>query len=126
MAETKRISYHVGGAPPTDEGLSLSARASILRQHQGSVLGNGDGVLEVGGEGAVGGVDGPSVPLAEADGVVAERDHGLYGEGHPGEQARPRTRAAVVRYLGVLMHLAATPWETRSLMTPYPRDSARA
>jgi hypothetical protein len=25
MAETKRISYHVGGAPPTDERLSLSA-----------------------------------------------------------------------------------------------------
>src|SRR5215207_10433859 len=122
MAETKRISYHVGGAPPTDEGLSLSARASVLRQHQGSVLGNGDGVLEVGGEGAVGGVDGPSVPLAEADGVVAERDHGLYGEGHPGEQARPRTRAAVVRYLGVLMHLAA---HTVGDQIPYDPVSAR-
>src|ERR687890_2230207 len=109
MAETKRISYHVGGAPPTDERLSLSAGAPVLRQHQGSVLGNGDGVLEVGGEGAVGRVDGPPVPLAEAYAVVAERDHGLYGEGHPREQARPRIRRAVVRNLGVLVHLPADP-----------------
>src|ERR671921_208351 len=109
MAETKRISYHVGGAPPTNERLSLSAGAPVLRQHQGSVLGNGDGVLEVGREGAVGRVYRPPVPLAEANVVVAERDHGLYGEGHPGEQARTRTRAAVVWYLGVLMHLAADP-----------------
>src|SRR5215208_8067943 len=109
MAETKRISYHVGGAPPTDEGLSLSARASVLRQHQGTVLGDGDGVLEVGREGAVGGVDGPSVPLAEADIVVAERDHGLYGEGHPRQQARPRSGRAVVRDLGVFVHLAPDP-----------------
>src|SRR5687768_11577122 len=109
MAETKRISYHVGGAPPTDERPSLSAGAPVLRQYQGSVLGNGDGVLEVGGEGAVGRVDGPSVPLAEAYAVIAERDHGLYGEGHPGKQARTRTRAAVVWDLGVLMHLASDP-----------------
>src|ERR687896_607230 len=44
---------------------------------------DGDGVLEVCRERTVGGVDGPPVPLAHADGVVAERDHGLYGEGHP-------------------------------------------
>src|SRR5215213_9676679 len=122
MAETKRISYHVGGAPPTGERLSLSAGAPVLRQHQGSVLGNGDGVLEVGGEGAVGRVDGPTVPLAEADTVVAERDHGLYGEGHPGEQARARIRAAVVRYLGVLMHLAA---DTVGDEVPYDPVTAR-
>src|ERR687890_1957991 len=109
MAETKRISYHVGGAPPTGERPSLSAGAPVLRQHQGSVVGNGDGVLEVGGERAVGRVDGPSVPFAEADAVIAERDHGLYGEGHPWEQARTRTRAAVVRDLGVLVHLAPDP-----------------
>src|SRR5918999_6332196 len=109
MAEAKRISYHAQEDAPTDERPSLSAGAPVLRQHQGSVLGNGDGVLEVGGEGTVGRVDGPSVPLAEADAVIAERDHGLYGEGHPREQARTRTRAAVVWYLGVLMHLAADP-----------------
>src|SRR5918993_4128397 len=109
MAEANQISYHAREDAPTDERLSLSAGAPVLRQHQGAVLGNGDGILEVGGEGAVGRVDGPSVPLAEADVVVAERDHGLYGEGHPGEQARTRTRAAVVRNLGVFMHLTPDP-----------------
>src|ERR687898_1486975 len=39
MAETKRIFYHVGGDAPTDERLSLSARAPVPCQHQGSVLG---------------------------------------------------------------------------------------
>src|SRR5918997_2055374 len=109
MAETKQISYHVGPAAPTEERRSLSAGAPVLRQHEGTVLRNGDGVLEVGREGAVGRVDGPPIPLAEADIVVAKRDHGLYGEGHPREQRRPRTRAAVVRDLGVLMHLAPDP-----------------
>src|SRR5918997_1815528 len=109
MAETKQISYHVGPAAPTEERRSLSAGAPVLRQHEGTVLRNGDGVLEVGREGAVGRVDGPPIPLAEADIVVAKRDHGLYGEGHPREQTRPRTRAAVVRDLGVLMHLAPHP-----------------
>src|SRR5215218_8401976 len=109
MAETKQISYHVGPAAPTEERRSLSAGAPVLRQHEGTVLCNGDGVLEVGREGAVGRVDGPPVPLAEADIVVAERDHGLYGEGHPRQQARPRSRRAVVRDLGVFVHLAPDP-----------------
>src|ERR671910_1359907 len=109
MAEAKQISYHAREDAPTDERLSLSAGAPVLRQHQGSVLGNGDGVLEVGGEGAVGRVDGPPVPLAEADIVVAERDHGLYGEGHPRKQTWTRTGRAVVRDLGVLVHLPADP-----------------
>src|SRR5215203_4066533 len=109
MAEAKRISYHAGGDAPTEERRSLFAWPPVFRQHQGAVLGDGDGILEVGREGAVDGVDGPPVPLAEADVVVAERDHGLYGEGHPRQQTRPRTRAAVVWYLGVFMHLAADP-----------------
>src|SRR5215207_6891302 len=109
MAEAKRISYHAWVDAPTDERLSLSAGAPVLRQHQGAILSNGDGVLEVGGEGAVGRIDGPPVPLAKADIVVAERDHGLYGEGHPREQARTSTRAAVVRDLGVLVHLTPDP-----------------
>src|SRR5829696_9149230 len=109
MAEAKQISYHAQEDAPTDERLSLSAGAPVLRQHQGAVLGNGDGVLEVGGEGAVGRVDGPPVPLAEADIVVAERDHGLYGEGHPRKQTWTRAGRAVVRDLGVLVHLPADP-----------------
>src|SRR5215204_4683302 len=109
MAETKRISYHAGVDAPTDERRSLPAGSPVLRQHQRAVLGDGDGVLEVGRKGAVGRVARPPVPLAEADIVVAERDHGLYGEGHTGEQARSRTRRAVIRYLGVLVHLSADP-----------------
>src|SRR5918999_3381709 len=109
MAEAKQISYHAQEDAPTDERLSLCAGAPVLRQHQGAVLCNGDGVLEVGGEGAVGRVDGPPVPLAEADIVVAQRDHGLYGEGHPRKQTWTRTRTAVVRDLGVLVHLPADP-----------------
>src|SRR5919112_2824040 len=122
MTETKRISYHARGDAPTAKHRTLYARSPVLRQHHGAVFGDGDGVLEVGGEGAVSRVDGPSVPLAEADTVVAERDHGLYGEGHPGEQARARIRAAVVRYLGVLMHLAA---DTVGDQVPYDPVSAR-
>src|SRR5215216_42294 len=64
MAETKQISYHAGVDAPTEELLALSAGAPVLGQHQGAVLGNGYGVLEVGREGAVGGIDGPPVPLA--------------------------------------------------------------
>src|SRR5215203_5062266 len=109
MAEAKQISYHAQEDAPTDERLSLSAGAPVLRQYQGAVLGYGDGVLEVGREGAVGRVDRPPVPLAEADIVVAERDHGLYGEGHPREQTRTCARGAVVGDLGVLVHLAADP-----------------
>src|SRR5215204_6179552 len=109
MAEAKQISYHAGGDAPTEERRSLFAWPPVFRQHQGAVLGDGDGILEVGREGAVDGVDGPPVPLAEADVVVAERDHGLYGEGHPRQQARPRARGAVVGDLGVLVHLAADP-----------------
>ncbi len=66
-------------------------------------------MLEVGSEGAVGRVDGPAVPLADADIVAPQGDHGLYGEGHPGEEARARAGSAVVGDLGVLVHLAPDP-----------------
>src|ERR687893_2670739 len=109
MAEAKRISYHAWSASPTKIAAFYRLIAPVFGQYPGAVLGDGDGVLEVRREGPVGGVDGPPIPLAHADGVVAERDHGLYGEGHPGEQARPRARGAVVGDLGVLMHLAPDP-----------------
>src|ERR671916_231264 len=76
MAEAKRISYHAKVDAPTGIRYSLSARVPVFGQHQGAVICNGYSVLEVGREGAVGRIDGPPVPLAQADIVVAERDHG--------------------------------------------------
>src|ERR671917_1689509 len=86
-----------------------SAHLAVSRQHPRAVLGDGDGVLEVGREGAVGGVDGPTVPLADADVVAPQGDHGLYGEGHPGQEARARSGPAVVSDLGVLVHFPSDP-----------------
>src|SRR5215216_5664173 len=80
--------------------------AAVLGDYPGAFICDGDGVLEVGGEGAVGGVDRPAVPLAQADLVAPLRDHGLYGEGHAGEEARSGAGPAVVGDLGVLVHLA--------------------
>src|SRR5215210_7602344 len=109
MAEAKRLSYHACPASPTGECWFLWAVAPVFRQHPRAVLGDGDGVLEVGREGAVGGVDRPPVPLAHPDAVVAERDHGLYRKGHPRPQPGPRPGTSVVRDLGVLVHLAPDP-----------------
>src|SRR4029450_11334617 len=87
MTEAKRISYHARWASPTDKRRFLSGFAPVFGEHPRAVLGDGYGVLEVGREGAVRGVYGPPVPLAHADGVVAECDHGLYGERHPGPES---------------------------------------
>src|SRR5918998_3509642 len=86
-----------------------SAHLAVSGEHPRAVLGDGDGMLEVGREGAVDGVDGPAVPLADADVVAPQGDHGLYGEGHPGQEARARAGPAVVGDLGVLVHLAPNP-----------------
>src|SRR5918993_2035168 len=83
-----------------------SILTAVLGQHPRALIGYSNGVLEVGGEGAVRGVDGPAVPLAEADVVAAGGDHSLGGESHPREEARPGTWPAVVGDLGVLVHLA--------------------
>src|SRR5215217_395918 len=109
MAEAKRISYHAGWGSPTGECRFLPFYVPVLRQDPGAVLGDGDGVFEVGREGAVGRVDRPPVPLAEADIVVAERDHRLDSEGHARLQSRPCSRSTVVRDLGVLVHLPPDP-----------------
>src|ERR687890_2731684 len=109
MAEAKRISYHAKRGSSTGECRFLPFCIPILGQDPGAVLGNGDGVLEVGREGTVGRVDRPPVPLAEADIVVAERDHGLDGEGHTRLQPRPRPGGTVVGDLGVLVHLTPDP-----------------
>src|SRR5918998_2973151 len=93
-----------------ENGPSLSAPFAVVEgQHPRAVLGDGDGVLAVGREGAIGRVDGPVVPLADTDVVATEGDHGLYGERHPRQQARSRAGAAVVGDLGLLVHFAPDP-----------------
>src|SRR5205814_908464 len=52
---------------------------SRLGQDLGAVVGDGDGVLEVGRQGAVGGDHGPAV-VHEQCGGLAHVDHGLDGE----------------------------------------------
>src|SRR5918911_3161285 len=43
----------------------------VPRKDPWPVLGNGNSMLEVGGQGTIGGVDGPSVPFREANIVIA-------------------------------------------------------
>src|ERR687893_38092 len=109
LVGAKRIYYHVGPPTPSAKPLPLPGRPAVRGEHPRAVLGDGYGVLKVSREGAVGGVDGPVVILVEDDAVVAQRDHGLYGEGHPSEQAGSRVGTAVVGNLGVLVHLASDP-----------------
>src|SRR5215208_434298 len=80
--------------------------ATVPGEHPRAFVRDGDGVLEVGGEGAVGCVDRPAVPLAQADLVAPKGDHGLNGEGHAREEARPCAGSAIVGDLGALVHLA--------------------
>src|SRR3712207_4271629 len=109
MTGAKRISYHAHVASHTARAPLLPARAPAFREDPRAVLGDGDSVLEVGREGAVGGVDRPAVPLVEVYRVVAERDHGFYGERHAGQQLDPGPLLAVVGDLGVLVHLPPHP-----------------
>src|SRR5918998_628851 len=109
MAGAKRISYHACPVPHTPKGRVSPALTAVGGEHPRAVLGDGQGVLEMGRERAVRGVDRPPVPLAEAYVVATERDHGLYREGHPGKEPRPGARPAVVGDLRVLVHLAPDP-----------------
>src|SRR5919197_4166521 len=71
-----------------------------------AVLRDGDGVLEVGGEGAVGARDRPLV-LVEHDVGPSRGDHGLDREGHAFGEERAAARIAVVRDLRLLVHAAS-------------------
>src|SRR4028118_2239893 len=118
MTGAKRISYHASPASHTASAPLLPAGSPVLREDPGAVLRYGDGVLEVGREGAVRGVDGPLVLLVEVYRVVAERDHGLYRERHPRQQLYPGPPLAVVRDLRVLVHLP--PYPVRDEVTDHP------
>src|SRR4030095_15297795 len=72
----------------------------------GALGGDGDGVLEVGGAGAVAGDDGPAV--VEDPGLGAALvDHGLDGQGEAGLEAEAAAGSAVVGHLGLLVHAGA-------------------
>src|SRR3954452_12787590 len=67
---------------------------------------DGDGELEVGGERAVLGVDRPAV-VAHPDHVAAGGDHRLDGQDHALLERDAPVGRAVVRDLGLLVHVAA-------------------
>src|SRR5438094_700679 len=77
-----------------------------LREHDGPLFCDSDGVLKVGGQGAVRGADRPAVRLHE-DLVAAGVDHGFDRQGHPRLEPRRGARRPKVRDLRVLVHLAA-------------------
>ena len=87
-------------------------RAGIAGDHEmvvrisGPCSGDRDRVLEVGGEGVVGGCDGPAVGL-HVDVAVAEREHRLDRQADAGLELGAARARAVVRDLRVLVHLRA-------------------
>src|SRR3954464_185103 len=72
-------------------------------KHFGAVVCHGDGVLEVGGETAVGRLDRPPV-VQQQGGGGAHVHHRLHGEHVPHPYPDPPTRGAVVGDLGFLVH----------------------
>src|SRR2546428_5432834 len=82
--------------------------SATLRQRQdfGFAVCDSEGVLEVGGETAVEGADGPIVGVAFGA-PVADVDHGLDRDDHAGPQDGAGVGRAVVRDLRVLVHVAA-------------------
>src|SRR3972149_683774 len=86
--------------------LAMTPRLLRQRQHFGATITDGDGVLEVGGEAAVYGADRPVVIVAPGA-PVTHVHHGLQGQHHALHQDGPPVRRAVVRHLGILVHLTA-------------------
>jgi hypothetical protein len=78
------------------EVLALREDASSLGEDLAAVLRDEDGVLELGGERAIAGEDGPLV-VEDLNVVAADVDHGLDGEDHARLQAEPFAPLAVVR-----------------------------
>src|SRR3970282_198765 len=68
--------------------------------------GDGDGMLEVGGEAAVRGAHRPAV-LVHAHPLAAEHDHRLDGQAEARLELPPARGETVVRDLGILVHLGA-------------------
>src|SRR5215831_3673987 len=69
---------------------------SCLRQHDRPVIGDGDRVLEMGGEATIFGYSRPPV-VFDLDLRAPGVDHRLDGHHQPGRKAPPLARVAVVR-----------------------------
>src|SRR4051812_11554700 len=80
-------------------------------EDQGAVLGDGDGVLGVGGARAVGRADGPAVRVV-GDLVGGAGEPGFEGQGEPRPQAQPPSGPSGVGDVGVLVHRAPEPVAT--------------
>src|SRR4051812_2967868 len=79
---------------------------SCHRQHDRPVIGDGDRVLEMGGEATIFGYSRPPI-VFDQDLRAAGVDHRLDGDHHPGGQAAALGGVAVVRDVRVLVHGAA-------------------
>src|SRR4029077_2083387 len=86
----------------------LSSVEGPLGEYDGALFCDSDGVLKVGGQGAVGGADRPAVRL-HVDVGRAGVHHRLDRQRHPGLEPGQVALAAEVRDLGVLVHLAPDP-----------------
>ena len=97
----ERRLYQVMGLSGKD-----SPAARIGGQDAWTILRDGDRVLPVGGQAAVGGDDvQPSSSIRVSP--RPEREHGLDGQAQAGLEAPPRPAGAVVRHLRLLVHLGA-------------------
>src|SRR5574344_1292486 len=102
---SQAISRHSTCAP---SGLGTSGIVRRQSENLASVVGDGDRVLEVSREAAVGGDDGPAVvqdlrPLA----ALRQADHRLVRNRHPGLQDKLGARLSEVRNLRILVDGAA-------------------
>src|SRR5690349_18292475 len=94
-------------------------RRSEWGEGSGAVRRDGDGVLEVRRQAAVGRHHGPLVAQG-AGGRIADGDHRLDGERHPLEQTRPPLGTSVVRHLRLLVEPGADPVAHQLAYHPEP------
>ena len=82
--------------------------AVLETQDPGPRLGNGDRILEMCRELAIGGSHGPAV-VVRGDFGRARIDHRLDGQDHPRPQPGASPRFAVVRHLGLFVERSSDP-----------------
>src|SRR5215470_5210563 len=93
-SSTRNIAFGSGSTTVPSTSIASSFGMCLgrnSREHVGPVVGDGDGVLEVGGQAAVGGHRRPPV-VEHPDLPRSERDHGLDGQHHPRLEGLPASR----------------------------------